>query len=318
MIRIVVSGIHFPLSMMKYFIAALQRREDVELFTTGPFTGTYIPWNGGMQLPAKYAKQPDLPLPKDWISFKPSAAAIASRLPWTPDLWLQVDAGWHFGDKPKAGIVVHIGTDPHVLLKFYQPAKAYSDICFGMQGPYMEAKDVYLPYAADPVWHAPIEGLPQEYDACLIGLHYPQRDRLVEYLRKMGLKVYYDLGPIFREYQQLNCQAKVVLSWSSLEDTPARVYEALCLARPLVCNYTPDLTGQFVEGEHYLGFRDEREAGMQVQKLLNDENMREEMRWSAHRKVMAQHLWDLRIDTIMEKCGFSSSYAEKSNISISR
>ena len=60
MIRVVVSGIHYPLSMMKYFITALQRREDIELFTVGPFTGTYIPWAGGMQLPAKYVKQPDL------------------------------------------------------------------------------------------------------------------------------------------------------------------------------------------------------------------------------------------------------------------
>ena len=302
MIRIVVSGIHFPLSMMKYFIAALQRREDVELFTTGPFTGTYIPWNGGMQLPAKYAKQPDLPLPKDWISFKPSAASIASRLPWTPDLWLQVDAGWHFGDKPKAGIVAHVGTDPHVLLKFYQPAKAYSDICFGMQGPYMEAKDVYLPYAADPIWHAPMEGLPQEYDACLIGLHYPQRDRLVEYLLKMGLKVYYDLGPIFREYQQLNCAARVVLSWSSLEDTPARVYEGMLMGRALCANRTKDLTEQFVEGDHFLGFDDEREAGNQVQRLLADDSLRTEMGQRAHRKVMAQHLWDHRIISILDTC----------------
>lgn len=305
MIKVVISSIWYPLCMARYFLAALQRRADVELFSVGPFTNTWLPWNGGMNLLPKYVYRPSLPLPQDWISFRPSASAIAAQLPWKPDLWLQVDAGWHFADKPKAGVVAHIGTDPHVLTDFYKPAKAYSDVCFGMQTPYLQPKDVFLPYAADPVWHSPMEGLPQDYDACLIGLHYPQRDRLVDYLRKMGLRVYYSLGEVYNEYQIQNCKATVALSWSSLKDTPARVYEAMSMSRILLANRTEDLTGQFVEGEHFLGFDNEQEAGEQIKRILKDENMREDMRWSAHRKIQAQHLWDHRVESILERCGLS-------------
>lgn len=311
--RIVISGIYYPLAIGKYIEAAFRRRDDVELLTAGPYTGNYIPWAGGMTMPAKHSRPPDISLPHDFIGTSPLSACVSSRLPWVPDLWIQIDAGFHFMDRPNANMVAHIGTDPHVLLKQYKLAKAYSDMCFGMQGPYMEPRDIYLPYAADPIWHSPLS-VEKEWDCSLIGLHYEQRDRLVDKLRSGGLRVYYNLGPIFEEYRLLNSKAKVILSWSSLQDTPARVYEGMLMGA-LVCNRTPDLTGMFVEGDHYLGFDTVEEAEKQVRKLLSDDNMREEMHERSHRKVFAQHLWDHRVEVIMDKCfGTLSHDTEKTSI----
>ena len=199
MIRVVISALWFPLTMARWFVEAFDRRDDVDLKLVGPFTSNRIPWGGGMTLPMRYVRVPDVPLIENFIQTSPGSWMVENQIPWKPDLWLQIDAGWHFSNKPKAGIVAHIGTDPHVLNEFYKPAKANADMVFGMQSPYIQPGEFLLPYAADPVWHAPLD-MPKKYDVCLIGLHYEHRTKLVNRLRARGLKVYYYIWPVFREY----------------------------------------------------------------------------------------------------------------------
>lgn len=91
--RVVLSSLWYPMSISRYIEKALRRRPDVELFTAGPYTGTWIPWQGGMNLPARYAIQPDLAFP---LGNEPPVIPITfveNKLPWLPDLWIQVDAG---------------------------------------------------------------------------------------------------------------------------------------------------------------------------------------------------------------------------------
>ena len=98
--------------MANYFRRALERRNDVELFTVGEFFGQYIPWNGGMTIPMKYPNQVDLPLPQGMTSV--SWSMIEGRLPWKPDLIINVDAGFHFSSKPDVPYAV-VATDPHCV-----------------------------------------------------------------------------------------------------------------------------------------------------------------------------------------------------------
>ena len=62
-IKIVFAYKAYPLTMANYFRRALERRNDVELFTVGEFFGQFIPWNGGMTISNKYMNSIDLPLP---------------------------------------------------------------------------------------------------------------------------------------------------------------------------------------------------------------------------------------------------------------
>lgn len=300
-IKVVISGIYYPLAMMTYFIRAFERRNDIELVTAGPFTGSWIPWKGGMNLPVKYVKSPTIPLPKDFISVSPPPAIIQNRLPWIPDLWLQIDAGWHLSSKPKATIVGHVQTDPHCTKSFYEVPIKYSDVNFCMQQAYIQPGEQYLPYAFDPTIHYP-ENRPQIYDVCLSGLQYENRVRLVNELRRRGRNVYSDIGNIFDEYRILYNQSRVAINWSSLLDLTARVFESFGMARPLVCNRVPDLANFFVENDHYLGFSNLDEGVKQVERCLNDPTMAEEMAGAAHRKVVAGHTWDHRIQQILEVC----------------
>ena len=143
----------YPFAIASYFRRALERRHDVELFTLGAFTGQSIPWNGNMTIPMKYPNQVDLPLPANMNSV--AWNMVSSRLPWEPDLVLNIDAGFHFSTKPSVPYYV-VGTDPHVLSPWYDKVRPIADKFFNMQGePYIRDGDVWLPYAFDPTVHYP-------------------------------------------------------------------------------------------------------------------------------------------------------------------
>lgn len=300
-VQMVLSAIWYPLSMASYILRGFKRLENVEIFTVGAFTGDYIPWNGGMRLPQKYIIPPDLPLPASTINQRVPYALVAQHISFEPQLWLQVDAGFHFADKPKATVVAHVMTDSHCLTPWYQHAKAYSDVVFNMQKFYMQSGEFYLPYAYDEKLFYPMPEVEKIYDACLIGLHYPQRDALVQRLRGRGLNVYYSIGEVYDEYRLKYNQSKVALNWSSLQDLNARTFEALGLGVALVSNRVPDLPNFFVEGEHYLGFDNLDEAEEQVMKLINNDELREDIATAGHRKVKA-HTWKHRAEQILETC----------------
>src|SRR3990167_922959 len=293
--RIVISGLIFPVSMLHFFWRAFEKREDVDLRVVGPFSNDWLPWKGGIRLPMRYVKYPHIPLPQNLSgSVGMSPAFIQGQLPWEPDLWIQIDAGWWL-QKPKATVVAHIATDPHVLN--YDRQRKECDVFFNMQTPYMKPGDRYLPYAYDKEIHYPILAN-KVYNAALVGLQYETRTKLVNRLRQGGLSVYYETGIVYGEYRGVYNQSEGALSWSSLLDMPARVWEAFAMSVPLVTNRVPDLSNWFVEGDHYLGFNDVDEAEKQVRTLLNDPEYAEEMSDSAYRKVTSSHSWDHSVQQI--------------------
>lgn len=298
----VLSGLVYPVTMMHYFWNALERRQDVDLRVAGPFTGAWIPWNGGMVLQDKYVKYPAVPLPQGLIGRSPDPSIVEKYLPWKPDLWIQVDAGFHFNRRPNADCVIGILTDPHAILKnYYDELRKFSDITFCMQTPYMEGNDRYLAYAFDPTIHYPD---PQEkvFDGSLIGLHYEQRNQLVKSLRNLNYKIYYDIGKVYDEYRQLNNSSKIALSWSSLQDLPTRVFEAMGMNLPLLTNRIPDLSNFFVENEHYVGFSNLGEAVEKFTWMIMNYEKSTEIADNAYRKVLKYHTWDYRIQQIFETC----------------
>src|SRR4030067_637121 len=104
-IRVAFTSIFYPLFMGRYLLGALLRRKDVEVWTAGPFTGRWIPWNGGMYLPESYVFTPNLPLPAGTpagLSYPQVESADA--MPWQPDLWLEVSSTLETFGRPQQGI----------------------------------------------------------------------------------------------------------------------------------------------------------------------------------------------------------------------
>lgn len=300
-IKIAFSYLAYPLTMANYYRKALERRKDVELFTLGAFTGQYIPWNGGMQIPNKYRNQVDLPLPVNMIH--PSWEQIKDNLPWKPDLSLTVDAGWSYSSKPDC-LSATIGTDPHVL--DYTNARKVSDKFFNMQSAYMQDGDILLPYAFDPEIHYPVPSIIKEYDCSIIGLHYPNRDEWVSKLRQLGVSVNYRIGDIYDEYREENNKAWIGLNWSSLNDVTARVFEICAMKLVPVFNRLDGLTKLgFVENEHYLGFSNMVEAVEKVLWAKSNPEKAAQIAENAYHFVTSNNMvWDNRIDKLLHEMNF--------------
>ena len=307
----------YPFTMANYFRRALERRQDVELYTCGEFFGQWIPWNGGMDISMKYPNHVDLPLPRgmDRVSW----ANIKNRLPWKPDLIINVDAGFHLTTKPDVPYYV-VATDPHVLGEWYAQVRPLADKFFNMQGtPYIQPNDVWLPYAFDPQCHFPIsqEGyhnlggervygfLEKEYACSIVGLHYPQRDEWVSRLRAKGVKVNYRIGDIYDEYCEENNKAWIGLNWSSLQDVTARVFEIMAMRLVPVINRLPGLDELgFEDGRHYLGFSNMDEAVEKVLWAKNNPDFSKQIALEAYQFVHNHDMtYDNRIRQILSEFG---------------
>ncbi len=303
-INVLLLHIVYPMSISKYFKRALLRRPDVKLIDCGPYTGHFIPWMYGMELPMRYAEAPSLPLP-----FSPNVETVPyevvrANLPddFRPDLTLCVDAGINWQTKQNEGVVVTVATDPHVLN--YDHARRVSDVLYNMQRVYSKPGDQYLPYAFDPAVHYEIAGARKDTDAALIGLPYEKRQKWVARLRELGISVIFENGPVFDEYRELNNRCRVGLNWSSMDDLNARVFEIMAMGLCPVINRVSDLSERFDEGKHYLGFSDLDEAVSQVQWALGNP---EEARRMGQRA--RQHVWetnqtyDARVQSILAESG---------------
>ena len=301
-IKIVFSYIAYPVAMPRYMLEALLRRTDVEVWVAGPYTGRRIPWMGGMFLPEEYIREPDLPLtysmPPEFIF--PSAEA---HLPWTPDLWIEGNAGMQTVGKPSSCPYVVIATDPHVIN--YDAAREKADYFYSMQKPYMKAGDRWLPYGYDPIWHRkttkPFSA--REYDIALVGLPYPDRKALMHQLRAKGYSCYLENGPAYEDAWEIYNNSKVGLNLSSLQDTCARVFEIMAMRCVALLNRVPDQGELFREGEEFFGFGTIPEAIQQFERIMKTPVHEMDVVLDKARAAVIPHSWDTRMEQVLKDVG---------------
>lgn len=302
MLKVLLLYIAYPLAMGTYFRRALERRTDVDLKVTGVYTGSWIPWMGGMELPQKYAKPIDIPLP-----FPPSIGEVNYDLVkaqlgnWKPDIIINVDAGLHWKYKPSEGYVVTVATDPHVL--DYSTPRSYSDKFFNMQKCYSKSGDVYLPYAYDPTVHYRTLETRKDTDAVLGGMPYENRVQWVNELRKRGVSVLFENRSVFDEYREMNNRARIGLNWSSMNDLNARAFELPAMGLAPVMNYVPDIDNFMAADYHYLEFSTLSEAVEEVLWLKEHPTECRELAQRAYDNIQGQ-TYDARIQQIFTECGF--------------
>jgi hypothetical protein len=305
--RIVVSGIYYAVTAaLEYFVRAFERRNDCEVITVGPYAGLHMPWskNGvaGMIMPEKYDFRPDIVLPLQGFGQHAPISIIENKV-GKVDLWLDVNAGFYLQGKPKTGIRATFLTDPHVLRGYYDGLLHNYEYVFCSQTPYARVGEHYLPYACDSEWHKPLENVEKIYDVALIGNYYPHRVTLVERLRAMGMKVFFDIGYAKDDMQLIYNQSKIGLNWSTLDDLNARVFELMGLGLPSVMNTVTDMNDLFESGKDYLSFSTPEQAIELIKHLLANEEIAKNIGENARNKIISDgHTWDDRVETIIKIC----------------
>ena len=165
--RIAISSIWYPVSISRYFLSALEHRDDVELIGIGPYTDSWIPWNGGMNLPDKYAVPPTIPLAKHLSNIRSMSTTFLKEHKELQDIdvWIQADSNFFFRERPPCKTNVHIAIDPHVL--DYSEQRKHADYFFNMQNAYSQPGDLWLPYCASK-YHHYAEEVEKEYDEIIL------------------------------------------------------------------------------------------------------------------------------------------------------
>lgn len=302
-IRIALTSIFYPVFMGRYLWEALLENPQIEVWSAGPFTGRWIPWNNGMDLPSEYVLKPNHPTA---ITNPPMVSyPMLERLkPWEPDLWIEVNAGLTALGKPTSAPLAMVLTDPHVLTDFYRDQKARADFVFTMQSPYKQPGEILLPYAYSRRWHTqtliPFEQ--RKYDAALLGLQYGNRNALMGALAAKGLKLAYQLGPAYDDAKRIYHDTRIGLNWSSLQDTTARCFELMAFGLPAVMNRVPDLMTMFKDGQDFIGFDTLDQALGAVDDLLLHPDKARQIGENA-RKAVEFHTWDWRVECLLTACG---------------
>lgn len=297
--KILLSGIFYPMAILRYFEKALENMPDVQLCTIGCYTGAWIPWNGGMNLPQKYAKSPDIPLQREFIhrgsfSLKPYLNQIESFFGGSPDLFIQVDAGWHFTDSPYK--TVGIATDPHCLN--YDPLRKVVSTLYNMQKVYSKPNDLYLPYAYSPYYHFPFES-EKEFDTGMVGLQYESRIKAYKSILSRGRTCHFSIGEIFDKYRERLSTFRSVINISSLDDLNARMFEVPAMNIPLIANEVSDTHEFFTPYEHYYPVKSYADVPDALDWILENPEKANEMSSRAFSKVRP-HTYSARIKYILE------------------
>jgi hypothetical protein len=307
-VKVLMLHIVYPLSISKYWKNALKRNTNIDLIDCGPYTSTWIPWMGGMNLPVKYAQSPTYPLPiKPGTGLKVAYELVRAQMPneWHPDLVLTINAGIDWNYKPSEGVVACVGTDGHCL--DYSHARSISNYFFNMHPCYAMPQDKLLSYAFDPGTHYTMSDVEKDTDAVLIGMPYEQRVQWVKRLRAAGVSVLFENGPVFDEYRELNNRARIGLNWPSMDDTNARAFELMSMRLCPVMKRTPDLARYgFIEGEHYLGFSNLDEAVEKVLWAKNNPEWADVVALSAYNKVNYDNFtYDKLVLDVLKETGLS-------------
>lgn len=302
--NVVISGYFYAITAaLEYFVRAF-KRVGCEVYTVGPYAGLMMPWTNkmgitGMQMPERYDFRPDFVIPNLSFGSTLPISMVENRLPWKPDLWLDVNAGFYLSGKPKNGIRTTFLTDPHVLRSYYDGLLHNYEFVFCSQTPYAKHGEIYLPYACDAEWHTPKEE-EKLFDVALVGNFYPHRVDLVNRLSNMGYKVFFDLGVGKEDLAKIYNQSRVGLNWSTLKDLNARVFELLGIGCCAVMNRVPDME-LFDEGIHFLGFDTAEQAIEQIKFALENPEKAKIIAENGRKAIIeGNHTWDDRARTILE------------------
>lgn len=258
MTNILIVSNHYPVCSARFATAAFERLGHT-VRHVGPAMGTNI-W--GMTLPPWSVWEPDSPTNKEDDYLSPSVS-------W-PDLIVVMDSDPKILDMQGVkAIGPHKHNCPTVVWGVDNHVRDYRRDWFDhyflahRRGSVMEwrpklmqpptvgvnigtAKNndmTHLPCCYDPTLHtpSPIPFEDREYDVCMIGVMYPQRQALVNGLRKAGLKVLAGTGLIGDAYVGAYHNSRIALNISVAGDAAQRLFETAAMGCVVMTDPVEDL-----------------------------------------------------------------------------
>ncbi len=295
--RVLLSCLLYPVAVSRYLAWGFEAA-GCEVITAGLSTGRFIPWGGqqGMNLPEEYVWTPDIPLD---MRQQPTVKDVLAQ-PVAHDIDLVVSCDPHFvlqGESPVP--LVCFAVDNHV--RDYD-ARSY-DLIFGAHSWARRSKESifrWLPCAYAPRWHSDL-GIERDVEVGFVGVLYDNRMKAAYTLLQNGISMILAMGPAYDESNQLynRCQSALCISFCG--DLACRVFENMaqgCLVL-MEKNIIDAGLMELVDGEHYLGFSNDRELLDVVQKARSEAERERIVK--AAKKWVRPHTWEARANMILRE-----------------
>jgi hypothetical protein len=213
--KIAIACHHYPVASGRY-VADAFRRLGHEVKTIGNAMGTNI-W--GMTVDAKYEWKPDSPIHKIDVDWPDLVVVMDSD----PRVWGEVSWDVFYCPVVVYGVDNHVRTYENELFNHYFLAHYH-----GAVYPVDPARKdhTWLPCAADPMFtRSPIPWHEREYDVCMVGVPYPERQMIIALMQHSGLKVFAETGLLYEEYRNAYWNSRISLCKSVAGDVAQRIFE---------------------------------------------------------------------------------------------
>ncbi len=247
-------------------------------------------------------------------------AQLSLRLGLTPDAVLFFEGGtmrlMPVNMESLGCVTAWYGIDTHMDYQKHLRLSRLFDVTFVAQKEFVDRlredgiKQVFwLPLAFDPQL-LPEAAPKREIDIAYIGSvkceMNPLRHVLLERI-KQEFPAHYFGTATPKEMGRLYASSKVVFNQSVRNDINMRFFEAMGSGSVLVTNPIHDngLEELFVEGIHYLTFKDEASLLQVIHKILAQPLIQEEIGNAAKQLVLEKHTYDHRAKKILEILGGS-------------
>ena len=296
------------LAWTQHYIDAFRQRAEV--ITVGPGLSPTELENWGI---GKYADQL---VPNDICIPLTNDLDLRTVLPadWTPDLLVGISKG---------GVALRTLPDtlicPSVYLSIdtwqspgdYVDAQCY-DFTFAAQQSFVDrlrssgASNVsWLPLGCNPATHFPKEVEP-DVDIAFVGnIILPVHQQRHELLKR--LQTSFTTAVVTRAFGDEVCEimsrGRLAFNHCAVYDVNMRIFEAMAMGRPVLTNRDSAHNGLFdlfTDGEHLIAYDNEDDVVDKAGYYLTHAEEREAIARQGYEKVLANHTYLHRVDTILE------------------
>lgn len=167
-----------------------------------------------------------------------------------------------------------------------------------------------LPFAGLPQFHRPMPDVPKRYDVIVVGEWRPDRQGMVDALKKAGLKVglfgagWSRLGRLWPSsvHGQAHVRAinsgKMYLSFSrtlaGFMNVKIGVFEAAACCSCILTERFDEMADYFEYGKEIVGYESVEEAVELATRYAHDEKSRSEIADNCYKRFLSEHTWQYR------------------------
>jgi hypothetical protein len=234
---------------------------------------------------------------------------------WKPDLVVGIAplgvAGLHPGVHLLRCPTAFLSIDTWQCLGDYEDARRYDAVFCAQREfvPHLRAAGArhvfWLPLACDPAAHYPVPGIAPTHDIAFAGsttqpVHARRRALLetleARYTVRRGENVFGD------DLCQLQARGRLAFNHCAVQEVNMRVFEALAMGRPLLCNRDASFNGLldlFNDGVHLQTYTGAASLNAAVQALLGDPERAAHMAAAGRAEVLARHTYRHRVRALL-------------------